>query len=206
MNAAIQTLITCFLAATFPGFLYGQDPAKIVSVCEVLANLKGYGNSVVAVVGRLDVTGIIFDRHSFVSQDECDAPLTTQGHVWPSSILIWTLREEGLPDPPRDTPQLDQQILAEKLSAAGKKTILGVRKEFRIGKEGQIINTIVRNQWVVAYGHTFYSTHLTTNPSCKEKGCNGFLGQAPIVITVDPKNVHTVNEDGTLNDSGHPAH
>jgi hypothetical protein len=203
MNTAIQALVTCLLAATLPGLAYGQDRVKIVSVCELLADVNQYGNSVVAVVGRLDVRGVILDRHNYVSQDKCDAPLTTQGYVWPSSILIWTIREDGLPTPPTDTPELDPQILAAKLSTMSHGTILGVRKEFRIDKEGQLIDIIVRNQGVVAYGHTFYSPNLNTAASCKGKGCNGFLGQAPVVITVDPKNVHTVNEDGTLTDHGH---
>ena len=120
-----------------------------------------------------------------------------------AGFLIWIIREDGLPTPPTDMPELDPQILAAKLSTMSQDTILGVRKEFRIDKEGQLIDTIVRNQWAVAYGHTFYSPNLTTARSCKGKGCNGFLGQAPIVITVDPKNVRTVNEDGTLTDPGH---
>ena len=63
-------------------------------------------------VGRLDVTGVIFDRHNYVSQDERDQPLTTESYVWPNKSLIWTIREEKqLPNPPMDRPDLSQQLL-----------------------------------------------------------------------------------------------
>jgi hypothetical protein len=122
--------------------------------------------------------------------------------VWPNRILIWTIREEKqLPIPPTDRPELSQQLLVEKLSSVSRNTTLGLRKEFRTDKNGGIIDIVVQNQWVVAYGHTYYSPDLTSKPSCKEFACNGFLGKAPVIIVVDPKNAHILNEDGTFADA-----
>ena len=56
-------------------------------------------------------------------------------------------------------------------------------------------------QEVVAYGYTHYPSHLTPAEPCKEIGCNGFAGRVPLVVMVDPKNVHLINEDGTFNES-----
>jgi len=163
--------------------------------------LNDYGNSVVAVVGRLDVTGVIFDRHTYVSQDECGQPLTTESYVWPNKILIWTSRDKPQPSPPTDRPELSQQLLVEKLSSISRNTTLTLRKEFRIDKNGEIVNIVVQNPWVVAYGHTYYSPHLTSNPSCKEFACNGFIEKAPVIIVVDPKNARILNQDGTFADA-----
>lgn len=88
----------------------------------------------------------------------------------------------------------------EKLSTLNWNTTLGLRKEFRTDRDGKIIDTVVQNQWVVAYGHTYYSPDLTSNQSCKAFACNGFIGKAPVIIVVDPKNAHILNQDGTFAD------
>ena len=193
--------IAGFILLALPGLMFSQDQVKIVSVCEVLANLNDYGNSVVAVVGRLDVTGVIFDRHTYISQDACDQPLTTESYVWPNKILIWPNRDKQLPSPPTERPDLSQQLLVEKPSSVSWNTTLTLRKEFRIDKNGEIVNIVVQNPWVVAYGHTYYSLNLTSNPSCKEFACNGFLEKAPVIIVIDPKSARILNEDGTFADT-----
>ena len=194
----IRSFNAMLILTTLPILAFGQSQAKIVSACEVLANLDEYGNAVVAVVGRLDVTGVIYDRRNYVSQDGCGSPVITENYLWPNKILIWTTHEKGLPNPPTDKPELDQQLLAEKVASMKGTTSLGLRNEFRVDKNGQLVNFIAQNEWVVAYGHTYYSPHLTTAESCKEFGCEGFSGKAPVIITVDPKNVHTIKEDGTF--------
>src|ERR1022692_4758293 len=115
MSGAFRFLVVVLIAAAVPG--RGNAQVKVVTVWEVLADLKEYGNANVAIVGRLDVVGGIIDRYQYVSQDQCDQPLTTQGYVWPSKILIWPYRQKGLPSPPTDQPALSLQLLAEKLSA-----------------------------------------------------------------------------------------
>lgn len=199
MNIRLSVITLGVIA--FPGFTFGQNQATVVSVCEVLANLNDYGNSVIAIVGRLDVTGVIYDRRHYVSQDQCENPIVADDFVWPNRILIATTHEKGLPNPPTDTPDLSLPLLVDKLASMRGKTILGVRNEFRVNKSGELVNFIARNSWVVAYGHTYSPSHLTTAESCKEVGCNGFAGRVPLIIMVDPKNVHLLNEDGTFNDT-----
>ena len=91
-------------------------------------------------MGRLDVTGVIFDRHSYISQDKCDQPLTTESYVWPNKILIWTSRDPQLPSPPTGRPDLSQQLLVENLSSVSRNTALTLRKEVRFEKNGEIMN------------------------------------------------------------------
>ena len=113
MTGAFRFLVVVLITAALPGRENAQ--VKVVTVCEVLADLKEYGNSNIAVVGRLDLVGGIIDHYQYVSQDQCDQPLTTQGFVWPSKILIWPYRQKGLPNPPTDQPVLNHQLLAENL-------------------------------------------------------------------------------------------
>src|SRR5215472_12211564 len=114
MTTRFSIVSLMFMAAA--GLLSGQDQVKILSVCELLANLNEYGNSAVAVVGRLDVTGVIYDRRNYVSQDQCETPVLTENYLWPNRILISTTPEKGLPNPPTDKPNLDRHLLAEKLA------------------------------------------------------------------------------------------
>ncbi len=188
-----------------PSLTFAQSSPPVVSVCEVLANLNEYGNSVVAIVGRLDVTGVIYDRRNYVSQDGCENPVIADNFVWPNRILVSTTHEKGLPNPPTDTPDLSLPVLVDKLASMRGTTYLGVRNEYRANKNGELVNIIVRNQWVVAYGHTYSPSRLTTAESCKEIGCNGFAGRVPVIIMVDPKNVRLLNEYGGFSDSDKPG-
>jgi hypothetical protein len=198
MNGAFQFLVVVLAAVALPIPANAQPSVKIVTVCEVLAGLPDYGNSIVAVVGRLDVVGGIIDRYQYVSQDHCEQPLATQGFVWPSKILIWPYRQKDLPDPPTLRPALDHELLFEKLSAVLKTTTLGTRREFsHIDEDGNPVEMTVQNQGVVVYGHTFTSPDVTTQP-CKGDACKGFTGKAPLVIVVDSKNIRTLNDDGSF--------
>ena len=67
------------LLAFFPGVGICQQRVKPVTVCEVLGNLSAYGNSVVAIVGRMDISASLIDHYEYVSQGHCDQPLHTQG-------------------------------------------------------------------------------------------------------------------------------
>ena len=202
MKAGCRVAVTAVACAMWPVAGVAQQ-TRVVSVCEVMANPETYGNSVVALVGRLDATGIVWDRRNFVSQDQCEKPVSTNnGFAWPTKILIWTQREKGLPDAPSERPQIDRHALADKIASMSKSTDLGTRREFQMDKQGEFKDTVVKNQWVVAYGHTFYSPNLTNTGACKGFGCDGFNGNAPIVIVVDPKNVRALNEDGTFAQDG----
>jgi hypothetical protein len=192
----VHSLLVFLLTATFPGILMSQERVKPVTVCEVFDDLKKYGNSVVAVVGRMEVMGSLIDHYEYLSQSHCDQPLVTQGYVWPTKILIWQYWEEGMPKPPTDEPQFDRDVLVKKLAAVRKVTALGSHNEYRLDKRGVPGEVSVPNDWVIVYGRAFVSPHLAKEP-CEEVGCNGFTGHAPVVIMVDPKNIRILNEDAT---------
>jgi hypothetical protein len=77
---------------------------KVVTVCEVLGNVAHYADTGVAVVGRMEASIGLIDRSDFLSQDRCEHPVITHGHVWPDKIRIWAAWEPGMPKPPSDSP------------------------------------------------------------------------------------------------------
>jgi hypothetical protein len=97
---------------------------------------------------------------------------------------------------------MDHALLVEKFSAVRNSTKLGFHKQAQFKNEGGGITFLkfgdVRDEWVVVYGRLFWSPDLRQPPcGSKQIGCGGFFG-APVAITVAPKNVHVINEDGTL--------
>jgi hypothetical protein len=66
-----------------PKSLKLSKTVKIVTVCELLENVKRYNNTVVAVVGRLDERESLIDHSEFLAQDHCEHPIVTKGHLWP---------------------------------------------------------------------------------------------------------------------------
>jgi hypothetical protein len=92
--------------------------------------------------------------------------------------------------------------VAKQLSAVRQHTQLGVHKEpqFR-QKDGTITFCHFAdgpNQWAILYGRVIGSPNLSKELCDNDEiGCRGFMG-APIAIIVEPKNIHVLNEDGTL--------
>lgn len=174
--------------------LESSKTVKIVTVCELLENLKQYNNTDVAVVGRLDEPADKVIDH-YVVQDHCEHPIVTTGYVWPSKVLIFSQgRLDSLAQAPSDVPELDQVVLAEKVSAVQKTT---KHTEPRLSQLGNVRSANVRDEWIVAYGRIFCSPYLARE-ACRSIGCSGFIGGAPLVMIVEPKNVHVINQDGTL--------
>jgi hypothetical protein len=181
-----------------------KRPRKIkpLTVCELLGNLKQYTNTDVAVVGRMDQAGGLIDHYEYLVQHHCKHPIVTEGHVWPSKILIWSQSQDGMPKAPSDQPELDHKVFMEKFAALHRNTKLGSHKEPRFKKEGSTISfshlADVRDDWVVAYGRIVSFPKLLTEPCGDRPGCGGFTGGAPVMIIVELKNVHTISEDGSL--------
>jgi hypothetical protein len=178
------------------------EPSKkvnIVTVCELLANINEYNNTDVAVVGRMDQPGDkLIDHSEYVVQDHCEHPIVTKGYVWPSKALIFSQgRLESLAKAPRDQPELDHTVLGEKASAVQKTTKLGFHKEPRLSQKGSVHFANVRDEWIVAYGRIFCAPNLARE-ACRNIGCRGFIGGAPLVIIVEPKNIHIISQDGKL--------
>jgi hypothetical protein len=178
------------------------EPSKkvnIVTVCELLANINEYNNTDVAVVGRMDQPGDkLIDHSEYVVQDQCEHPIVTKGYVWPSKVLMFSKgRLESLAKAPSDQPELDHTVLGEKASAVQKTTKLGFHKEPRLSQKGSVHFANVRDEWIVAYGRIFCAPNLARE-ACRNIGCRGFIGGAPLVIIVEPKNIHIISQDGKL--------
>ena len=176
------------------------DRAKVTTVCEVLGNPNQYRDSVVAVVGRLRLSMSLIDSSEILTEDRCGKPIVTKGFVWRNEILIWSNSGDELPKAPTEEPNLDKELVAKQLAVVRQTTKLGVHREPRITmKDGSTTysEADVPNQWVVVYGRVIGSANLSKEPCAGEIGCRGFMG-APMAIIVERKNIHPLNEDGTL--------
>ena len=103
-----------------PGIAFGQQNSnrhlQVLTVCEVLSDVSRYANTAVAIVGRMERSVSLIDHYEFLSQDRCEHPLVTHGHIWPDNIQIWVNWEEGMPKPPSDSPRLRGRVVVAKLS------------------------------------------------------------------------------------------
>src|SRR5215475_10440915 len=79
----------------------GQSHAqvKVFTVCEVLADANRYADSAVIVVGRMERSASLTDQYQFLSEDQCEHPMITHGHVWSNKIQVWAGSEKGMPKP-----------------------------------------------------------------------------------------------------------
>jgi hypothetical protein len=148
--------------------------AKILTVCEVIGDLSRYADTVVAVVGRLESSVSLTDHYSFLSQDRCQHPVITHGHVWSDKIQVWEAWEAGMPKPPSDRPKLEQSVIASKLSV--------VRRTTKV------------RPLMIVYGRIVKVPDL--NEDCGPEGCGG--DNVPLVIIAEPYNIHGLRDNGTL--------
>jgi hypothetical protein len=76
-----------------------QQPSKtvkIVTVCELLENVKQYNNTVVAVAGRLDEPGeSLIDHYEFLAQDHCKYPIATKDSSGPARFSSLSKRKKN---------------------------------------------------------------------------------------------------------------
>jgi hypothetical protein len=136
----IRWLIALGLAT---GIASGQPRAnvraRVLTVCEVLADIDSYANHAVAIVGRMERSVSLIDHYEFLSQDRCDHPVITHGHAWSDRIQIWTGWETGMPTPPSDVLKLEQSALAAKLRVVRQTTSLGSHLEPQFKSDGHSI-------------------------------------------------------------------
>ena len=171
---------------------------KVLNVCEVLADINRYANSAVVVVGRMERSVSLIDQYQFLSEDQCEHPVITHGHVWSNKIQVWTRSEKGMPKPPRAKLQLEQAALAAKLFAVRQTTKLGTHEEPYFKKDGNSIvyagQTVRPNEWAVVYGRIVRMPEL--NEDCGVEGCGG--DNVPLMLIAEPYNVHKIAGDGRL--------
>ena len=97
------------LMAVFVPGLLAESPG-VMNVCDVLANLQGVRNRVIAVRGQLVGT----DEGSYLIGNRCQESLVTNGYQWPNPIPIFLIPpDSGLvekPDSPRPKVVADRGL------------------------------------------------------------------------------------------------
>jgi hypothetical protein len=199
---AMQTAACWIIAVTVTaGIIVGQPTSsgqvKVLTVCEVLGNVTHYADTSVAVVGRMERSVSFTDHYEFLSQDRCEHPVVTHGHVWSDKIRIWTAGERGMPKLPSDRPEFEQSVVAQKLLIVRKSTKLGTHQEPQFKADGHSIvytqDAEVPNEWAIVYGRIVRVAKL--NKDCGAGGCGG--DNEPLLIIAEPYNIHGLGEDGT---------
>jgi len=195
----------CWIIAVMlsTGITLGQEKSnhqiKVLTVCEVLGDVSHHSDAAVAVVGRMERSVSLTDHYEFISQDRCERPVITHGHVWSNKIQILTDREAGMPKPPREKPGLERSAIAAKLSTIRKTTKLGFHQEpqFKVDRRSRTITyrhtASVPNQWAVVYGRIVTVPDL--NEDCGARGCGGF--DVPLIVIAESYNVHRLGADAT---------
>ena len=189
---------SCWIIAVMltTGIAFGQRNSsgqlQVLTVCEVLGDVNRYANTAVAVVGRMERSVSLIDHYEFLSQDRCEHPVVTHGHVWSDKIQIWVNWEEGMPKPPSDRPKLQRPVVAAKLSVVRKTTKLGSHEEPRFKEDGHPNAAAVPNEWAVVYGRIVRSPRLDEN--CGAAGCGG--DDVPLILIAEPSEVHPLSDDG----------
>ena len=178
------------LAGVAAGQQMSSSRVKVLTVCEVLADVSRYADTVIAVVGQLERSVSLIDHYEYLSEEGCERPVITHGHASSNRIQIWTDWEDRMPKPPSDSPRLDPVVVAGKLSLMRRTTRLGAHQEPRFTTEGQVIRyshtVTVPNEWAVAYGRIMRSPDL--DEDCGRKGCGG--DDVPLVIIANEHDVH----------------
>jgi hypothetical protein len=134
----------------------------------------------------------LIDSYEFLSQDQCEHPVVTHGHVWSNKIQVWIYPEAGWPAAPTDKPVLDRAVVAAKLDAVRKTTVLGTHTVPGLNAKGPR-TVVVPNAWAVVYGRVVPVPNL--NQDCGVKGCGGM--NVPLVVLAEPDQVRRLAIDGS---------
>lgn len=181
------------------GILLGQEKLNVnmVTVCEVLGDLRHYTNTDVAIVGRMERNVSLIDHYEFISQDHCEHPVITHGYLWSNKIQILTGEDAGILKPPGDEPKLAHSAIIAKLSIIRKTTKLGFHQEPRFRADGRVISyshmASVPNEWAVVYGRIMTVPKL--DEDCGSEGCGG--DDFPLIVIAESYNIHRLDEDAT---------
>jgi len=197
MGTATRWLIAVALTA---GIAFGQQSShvqvRVLTVCEVVADLNRCAGNAVAVVGRMERSVSLTDHSEFLSQDRCEHPVVTHGHVWLDKIQIRADWETGMQEPPSDRPRLKESLVAAKLIIVRRTTELGSHDEpqFRVEGHSVVYTGIAAtpNEWAVVYGRIVKLPKLEED--CGSGGCGG--DDVPLMIVAEPYNVRRIAKDG----------
>ncbi len=199
MKSAMRWMIAMLVVGSMAsGQQESHAQVKVVTVCEVLADVDRHAGSAVVVVGRMEHSVSLTDQYQFLSEDQCEHPVITHGHVWSNKIQVWAGWGTGMPRPPRAKLQLEQSVLAAKLLAVRQTTKLGTHYEpyFKNDRNSIVYGGLTSrpNEWAVVYGRITRMPRL--NENCGVGGCGG--DNVPLMLIAEPYNVHRIAEDGRL--------
>jgi len=162
-KATVVLLVSSFslVAATVP--------VPILTVCDILQDLRAYNGRIVIVVGKASFTG----EGTWLTAS-CSHTLKTAGHTWPN--VIATSRATSLDDEPAPTIppafRWDDEMLRQKLATIVPATRLGGRE-----------------YWMAVYGRLETRDPLPSvvAPDGSLAGGFGHLSGAPAQIVAIPK-------------------
>jgi hypothetical protein len=114
MQTAICWVIAMMLAT---GVTVGQQKSdsrvKVLTVCEILGDMKRYTDSAMTVVGRMERSVSLIDHYEFLSQDRCEHPVITHGHVWLDKIQTWRAWAAASPGATERQAEIQRQLFAK---------------------------------------------------------------------------------------------
>jgi len=148
LKAALQFII---LVGTVVGLRASDNPVKMLTVCEVFADVDHYAGNAIAIIGRMESSVSLIDHYEFLSQDHCKRRIVAHGHVWPGKIQVWTFSmEEGMPKPPTDKPTLDRAVVAAKLA-----TVVRLPSSVLAMSQAEICEDVPAPRWCQTNGSSY---------------------------------------------------
>lgn len=187
---ALVSSIVCFVAVV-TGLVAQENTlgsAKLVTVCDILADTTKYNGKTVAVLGRTDCSPNLTDMSCFLAEDHCPGPLVTHGHKWPTKIWLQpAYGHEFSPQLSREKLVIDESAMTDKLAVVRRSTKLGFHREMVFSAQD---NTIapkgwdnLRDEWGVAYGLVVFRSKLKPGDNCSggDKGCGGW-NETPVML------------------------
>jgi hypothetical protein len=171
-----KVLCTLILATCAASVAYPQS--STLSVCSVIAGLRGYANRIVTVLGQLE-SG---PEQLFLRGEGCQSPFVTEGYTWPSTLL---LRYPGGPDTPvplpfeADSPSIAAFQIALRQARARNELVVGC-----VQVTGMIQ---VREDYFI-----------TTRPNGQKRGHGfGHMNAFPAQLVIKSVDVKTLGSSGS---------
>lgn len=169
-------------AVLFPDLVFGQEPAKPLTVCEVLANAKTLTGKLVAVMGRLDCPFNLIENPCWLVEDHCAKPAVFRGQVWPNKIWIATANLATS----KSSFEVEPAVLRETLAALRKTTSLGTHRIMRLQKKYRVLvpdkRVDVPDEWGLAYGRIVIERGLQHNSG------------AALALRIDPHDLRNIKD------------
>ena len=177
-----------------------RDSTPVTAVCDLIRHAASYNKRDVIAIGRLDCSSSLVDTVCFLAEDECDRPIVTNNHRWPTKTLLQIERSSA--DDPEGNLRPDDPRIADKLASLQKSTKLSSHRQFvlRQGKDGKMTPDYITapDRWGIVYGRVHFSKkQLQSENDCEGPAGDscGFYG-APVLIRTSTNAVMALAQDG----------